>query len=76
MRPPTALCVTLQAPCAPGQRRQIGIVGNDHKHVDIFRIQFGRHDRAQNGNSPDTGNLSDSRNESAQCVEQLLTVTL
>ena len=28
------------------------------------------------GNATDTGNLSGGRNEAAQCVEQLLTVTL
>ena len=74
--PIEALCVTLQAPCARGQRCQIGIVGDDHKHVDVLGIRLGRHDRAQNGNAPDASNLSDSRNESAQSVEQLLTVTL
>jgi hypothetical protein len=71
-----ALCLALQPPCARGQRCQIGIVGNDHEHIDIFRIGLGRDDRAQHGNSTDTGNLSDSRNESAQRVEELLTVTL
>jgi hypothetical protein len=71
-----ALCLALQPPCACGQPCQIGIVGDDHKHIDIFRIWLGRHDRTQHGNSTDAGNLSDSRNESAQRVEQLLTVTL
>jgi hypothetical protein len=65
----------LQPPCARGQRCQIGIVGDNHKHIDILRIWLGRHDRAQHRNSTDTGNLSGSRNESAQRVEQLLTVT-
>jgi hypothetical protein len=59
-----AVCLTLQPPCAGGQRHQIGIVGNDHKHVD--RIGLDRHDRAQNGNTMDTGNLSGGRNESAR----------
>jgi hypothetical protein len=70
------LRLTLQPPCAHGQRRQISIVGNDHKYVDVFGIRLGRHDGAQQGNSTDTGNLSSRYNESAQCVEQLLTVTL
>jgi hypothetical protein len=69
-----ALCLTLQPSCARGQRRQISIVGNDHKYVDVFGIRLGRHDRAQQGNSTDTGNLSSRHNESAQGVEQLLTV--
>jgi hypothetical protein len=71
-----ALCLALQPACARGQRCKIGIVGNDHEHIDVFRIKLSRDDRAQHGNSTDTGNLSDSRNESAQRVEQLLTVTL
>jgi hypothetical protein len=69
-----ALCLALKPPCACGQRRQIGIVGNHHQHIDVFRIWFGRHNGAQHGNSTDTSNLSDSHDESAQRLEQLLTV--
>ena len=71
-----ALCLTLQPTGARSQRRQIRIVGDDYKHVDVFRIGLGCYDRTQHGNSTDTGNLSDGRNESAQRVEQLLTVAL
>jgi hypothetical protein len=71
-----ALRLTLQPPCAHGQRRQIGIVGDDHKDIDILGIWLGRHDRAQQANSTDPGDLSCSRHESAQRVEQLLTVSL
>jgi hypothetical protein len=71
-----ALCLTLQPPCAHGQRRQVGIVGDDYKHVDVFRIGLGRHDRTQHGDSTDTGNLSGGRNEFEQCGEQLLTMTI
>jgi len=71
-----ALCLALQPPCARGQHCQVGVVSDDHKGIDILRIWFGRHDRAQQGNSTDTGNLPGSRNESSQRVEQLLTVTL
>jgi hypothetical protein len=70
------LRLTLQPPCARGQRRQIGIVGNNDKHVDVFGIRLGCHNRAQQGNSTDAGNLSSLHHESAQCVEQLSTVTL
>jgi hypothetical protein len=45
-----ALGLALQPPCARGQRCQVGIVGNDYKDVDIFRIRLSRHDRAQQGN--------------------------
>jgi hypothetical protein len=40
-----ALRLPLQPPGAPGQRRQIGIVGDLYKHVDPFGIGLGRHDR-------------------------------
>jgi hypothetical protein len=66
-------------PCnrrAHAARCQIGIVGDDHKDVDIFRIRLGRHNRAQHGNSRDTSSLSDIHNESAQRVEQSVTVPL
>ena len=71
-----ALCLALQPPCERGQWCQIGIVGNDHEHVNILRIRFRRHDRAQHGDATNTGNLSGGCDESAQCVEQLLSVTL
>jgi hypothetical protein len=64
-----ALCLTLQAPCARGERRQVGVVGHDHEHVDIFGIRLGGGDRAQNSNSPNTGKLADRSHESAQRVE-------
>ena len=35
-----ALNLTLHPPRARGQRRQIGIVGNDHKHIDVLRIRL------------------------------------
>jgi hypothetical protein len=68
--------VPLQVPCAGCQRRQVGIVGDHHKHVDVLRIRLDCHDRAQDGNSPDAGNLSNGLHESAQPVKQLLAVTL
>jgi hypothetical protein len=70
-----ALCLALQPPRARGQQCQIGIVGNDHEYVDILRIRRGRDDRAQYGNATNTGHMSSGRDESPQCVEQLLTVT-
>jgi hypothetical protein len=67
-----ALCVPLQAPRGRSQRCQIGVVRHNDQHVDVLWIQFGRHDRAQNGNSPNASNLAGRREESAQSVEQRL----
>jgi hypothetical protein len=61
-----ALCPTLQPSCARGQRRQISIVGNDYQDGDVFGIRLGRYDRAQQGNSTDTGNLSGRHHESSR----------
>lgn len=74
--PIDALGVPLQAARAYGQWCQIGIVGYHHQHIDVLRIQLGRHDRTQDGNSPDACKLSDRYHESAEPVEQLLTVTI
>jgi hypothetical protein len=71
-----ALSVPLQAPRARGQWCEIDIVGYDHQQVDVLRIRLECHDRTQDGNTPHAGNLPDRRNESAEPVEQVLTLTL
>jgi hypothetical protein len=74
--PIDALGVPLQAPRARGQWCEIDIVGYHHQQVDVLRIRLGCHDRTQDVNSPDAPDLSDRRNESAEPVEQVLTLTL
>jgi hypothetical protein len=36
--------MALQPPRLHGQRREVGIIGNDDKHVDVFGIRLGRDD--------------------------------
>ena len=71
-----ALCVSLQAPCARRQWRQVGIVSDHYQDIDILGIRLGRHDGTQKGNLPNTSKLSDGHHETAQRVEKVLAVAL
>lgn len=71
-----ALGLPLQATCARGKTRQVGVVRDNHQHVDVLRIRLDRHDRAQDGDSADARNLRDRRDKSAEAVEQVLTMTI
>ena len=66
-----ALGVPLQTSRTLGQLCEVGIVSNDDEYVDVLRIGFGCRDRAENSNSPNAGNTSGRRHESAQAIEQL-----
>ena len=69
-----ALCVSLQAPCARRQGRQVRIVSDRYQDIDVFGIRLGRHDGTQKGNSPNATKLSDGHSETAQPVEKVLAV--
>lgn len=65
-----ALDVPLQPPRVPGQRRQVSVLGDDHKHVDVFRIRLRGDDRPHEGNPADARDLASGSHESTQSVEQ------
>src|SRR3989454_9924896 len=69
-------CVPLQTSRTLGQPCEVGIVSHDDDYIDVLWIGFGCRDRAQNGNSPNAGNLPGRRHESAQAIEQRFAVTL
>ena len=71
-----ALRVPLQTSRTRGQPCEVGIVSHDDEYVDVLWIGLGCRDRAQNRNSPNAGNLSGRRRESAQTIEQRAAVTL
>lgn len=71
-----ALCVSLQAPTARRQERQVGIVRDHDQDIDVFGIRLGRDNGTQQSNSPNAGKPSDRNNETAQSVEKLLAVAL
>ncbi|HXG70125.1 MAG TPA: hypothetical protein VNJ04_05865 [Gemmatimonadaceae bacterium] len=71
-----ALCVSLKAPRARRQWRKVGVVSDHHQDIDVFGIRLGCDDGTQKGNSPNTSNLSDGHDETAQPVEKLLTAAI
>jgi len=71
-----ALRVPLQTSRTRGQPCEVGIVSHDDEYVDVLWIGLGCRDRAENGNSPNAGNLPGRRHESAQPIEQRFAVTL
>jgi len=74
--PIDALGMALQAPCARGQWRKIRVVSHDDEDVDVLGVRLRGHDRSQEGNASDTGNLLDGRHESAEPAEQMSTLTI
>ena len=71
-----ALRVPLQTSGTPGEPCEVGIVSYDDEYVDVLWIGFGCGDGAQDGNSPNAGNLPGRRHESVQAIEQRSAVTL
>lgn len=71
-----ALDVPLQPPRVHGQRRQVSVLGDDHKHVDVFRIRLRGDDRHHEGNPADARDLASGSHESTESLEQSVPVIL
>jgi hypothetical protein len=70
-----ALGVPLQASRRCCQQRQVCIIRNDDKHIDVLRIRLVRDEGPQDGHPPHAGHLPSRRHESSQAGQQLPTMT-